>query len=274
MQKSKYLAVIPAALALGFLAPTFAQEQQERPATEAPQRDFVGPYLQQKATELAGQDRKLGAVGRSNIAEGILAVLIARDPLANKGVIGGARQDEVKTALLRTLANYLASVGKTPADLNTALRSGISPTEAAANVLFYRPDSAQEYWAAEAVVLARLVEVTPASGIEGFGSTVTFEVLDSMKGRFQQGDTLTVMQASSPQMTVEGEFVAEDSGEFLLQVSPSRYEAFTGVRAGPRSNRTLVQFSPYKIVNRRLVGFGFHGPSSGMSMSEYQAAVQ
>lgn len=265
--KTRPLKVL-AGFTLAFLA------VQASAQTTEPERDFVTPYLEQKRAEFEQQDRKLTAAGKANIAKGIYSVLIARDPLATKDVIGNARKDEVRSALLRTLANYLASVGKNPSDLNSALKSGISPVEAAANVLFYRPNTVQEYWAAEAVAIGRLMSVETVSGTAGIGSAARFEILESLKGPYQAGSSVQVMQASGADVTIAGELGSRDSGEYLLLLSPTRYAAFTGTRPDPKSDRALVQFSSYKIVDGTLRGTGYDSPSSGKTLEAYRTEVQ
>ncbi|MCT2560064.1 hypothetical protein N0B51_13865 [Tsuneonella sp. YG55] len=259
-----------AAVLCSLAAPSIVASQEDGGAQE---RDFVGPYLQQKQSELAAQDGLLNASGKANIAKGIYSVLIARDPLANKDIEGGARKDEVRSALLRTLANYLASVGKTPADLNQALRSGISPVEAAANVLFYRPDTQQEFWASEVVVVGRLKSVSPIQGVKGIGSAANFEVVESLKGGYSAGDTIQLMQASGTDVAIAGELTEGSAGDYLLLVSPTRYAAFTGTRPSPKATRVLAQFSPYRITDGTLVATGYSAASNGKSLADYREQI-
>lgn len=269
LQSSACLLV--AALLLG-LAPASAQQDSEAPA-----RDFAAGYLAQKEVELQRSEQNLRASGRLQARDGLLAVLRAQNPLRKERLVGeGAQKDRVETALLQTLADYLASVGFLPNDLQTLRPTGVNLIQAGHNVLFGIPFSADEVAVSEAVVLARVDRrADDATADDGFGSTVFVTVEKSYKGPFSAGQALRLRQLSGDTVTLEGEIGHAVGQRYLLFVSPTLYQTRTGARDS--NGLVLGQVAPYLVKNGVLhltvAGQTGHGKSLSAFESEIAAAL-
>jgi hypothetical protein len=171
-------------------------------------RDFVTGYLAQKQAEFQQVDRNLRATERLQARDGLLAVIRAQNPLRRERIAGeGAKKDQVENALLQTLANYLASVGFLPNDVQALRKAGVDIIQAASNGLFGTASSADEAAVSEAVVLARVDRRSDDTAPnDGLGSTLFVTVEKSYKGPYSAGQTLRIRQFSGSTGAVEGDW--------------------------------------------------------------------
>lgn len=242
-------------------------------------RDFVTGYLAQKQAEFQKSDQNLRATGRLQARDGLLAVIRAQNPLHRERILGeGAKKDQVEQALLQTLADYLASVGFLPNDVQALRKAGVDVIQAASNGLFGTASSADEAAVAEAVVLARVDRRSDDTAPnDGLGSTLFVTVEKSYKGPYSAGQTLRIRQLSGSTAAVEGEIENTAGQRYLLFVSPTLYQTRTGSnsRSGPNDSNAFVlnQMGPYLIQDGMLHATRLGQSGDGKSLTAFENEV-
>lgn len=247
--------------------------------TEGQPRDFVKGYLAQKQEEFQQVDKNLRATERLQARDGLLAVIRAQNPLRREGIVGeGAQKDQVEQALLQTLANYLASVGFLPNDVQALRKAGVDVIQAASNGLFGTASSADEAAVAEAVVLARVDRRSDDTAPnDGLGSTLFVTVEKSYKGPYSAGQTLRIRQLSGSTVHVPEEIGNTAGQRYLLFVSPTLYQTRTGStsRSGANDSNAFVlnQMGPYLIQEGVLRATRFGQSGDGKSLAAFESEV-
>jgi hypothetical protein len=258
------LAVLP--------APATAQTPAARP-------DFATAYLAHKQAEFQEVEGNLNSAGRLQARDGLLAVIRAQNPLRKDRIRGeGPQRDQVEEALLKTLANYLASVGFLPNDLQALRQAGVNVIEAGNNVLFGRPSSRDEAAIAESVVLARVgARKNDTSPNDGLGSTLSVTIEKSYKGPYQAGQTVQVRQLTGATLTAEGEIGDESGQRYLLFLSPTYYESRTGTRRQGSPNEArgyaLTQLASYEVQDGVLKATIFGQTGHGKPLATFESEI-
>lgn len=247
--------------------------------TDGQPRDFVKGYLAQKQEEFQQVDKNLRATERLQARDGLLAVIRTQKPLGRERIVGeGAQKDQVEQALLQTLANYLASVGFLPNDVQALRKAGVDVIQAASNGLFGTASSADEAAVAEAVVLARVDRRSDDTAPnDGLGSTLFVTVEKSYKGPYSAGQTLRIRQLSGSTVHVPEEIGNTAGQQYLLFVSPTLYQTRTGStsRSGANDSNAFVlnQMGPYLIQEGVLRATRFGQSGDGKSLTAFENEV-
>lgn len=251
----------------------------QQPQQGAQPRDFVTGYLAQKQEEFQKSDQNLRATGRLQARDGLLAVIRAQNPLDRERIVGeGAKKDQVENALLQTLANYLASVGFLPNDVQALRKAGVDIIQAGSNGLFGTASSTDEAALAEAVVLARVDRRSDDTAPnDGLGSTLFVTVEKSYKGPYSAGQTLRIRQLSGSTVHVPEEIGNTAGQRYLLFVSPTLYQTRTGStsRSGANDSNAFVlnQMGPYLIQEGVLRATRFGQSGDGKSLTAFENEV-
>jgi hypothetical protein len=235
------------AVAIAATATAAAAQNQpaSRPTGERP--DAVQTYLQQKAEEFAASERAAQGTNRGGDVTSLYNLLRDKGPFRGSNVQGrdAAEQDQVRDALVRTTAYYLASVGMKPADVNRLQRAGLDPLASGAAVIAGRATLADALTVAEHAVIARVTAVEGnAASIE---RTLRFAPVRSIKG--DAGGAPFALQVELPHPSD-----AEAGDTYLLFLS----DDLTGFRraAGRKvmGGTLSLQLPPLTVEGDRLVG--------------------
>jgi hypothetical protein len=264
--------LVVSALLLSGSSAAFAKEASKP-------RDFVTGYLAQKQAELQKSERNLRATERLQARDGLLAAIRAQSPLRKERIVGeGAQKDQVENALLQTLADYLASVGFQPNDVQTLRKAGVDVVQAGSNGLFGTATSIDEAAVAEAIVIARVDRRADDSAPnDGLASTLFVTIEKSYKGPYSAGQTLRIRQLSGGTTAVEGEIDNTAGQRYLLFVSPTYYQTRTGsAKAGSPNDSSgfvLNQMGPYLIQDGVLRATRFGQSGDGKTLAAFEQEI-
>src|SRR5688500_9522559 len=117
-------------LAAALLVASFAVGAQAQ--TPRDRLDPVQSYLQLKQKEFAASEKAAGARGLGSNATALYNLLREKGAMKGAKVIGRSadEQAQVRDALVRSVAYFLASAGVGPDDVTRARRSDLDPLQA------------------------------------------------------------------------------------------------------------------------------------------------
>lgn len=244
MSRIKFLLILLIATSVPVapaLAQTGAGQAADRP-------DPVQAYLKQKADELSASDRAAQARNLGGTVTSLYNLLRDKGPFRSSDVQGKSpgEQEQVRDALVRTTAYYLASVGMTQAEVNRLQQAGLDPLASGAAVVGGGATLLDALAVAQNAVIAR-VTANEASSANSIQRTVRFEPVRVIKGGAVASPfSLQPPLPIPPSDAQVGEeyllFLSQDLGPFLRA-------------AGRRSQAEPLspQFPPYKVEGGRLL---------------------
>lgn len=259
-----------ALVAPGLAADAAAAKRPARPPVERPAefRDDVANYLKRKAAEFSESDRALHNVGRSRNFVPLYKLLKDKGSFGTRQVKGKSAQEQadVRDALTKTAAYYLAATGTTPSDVTRLVRNGFDPLSAVERVIAGGSTLEDDLAVAETPILGELVE-SVLSGPDNSERKLTFTVERNVKGR--AGLAQQVSFAVTPSHPV-GTSAKGTSCLLLLSDTLGRFRSASGK---PRvSTPFQQQLEPYCQVGSSFQRLSFE-PSPTISSAEMTAAL-
>lgn len=259
-----------ALVAPGLAANAAAAQRPARPPVERPAefRDDVANYLKRKTAEFAESDRGLQNVGKSRNFVPLYDLLKDKGSFGTRQVKGKSPQEQadVRDALTRTAAYYLAATGMTPSDVTRLVRNGYDPLSAVERVIAGGSTLEDDLAVAETPVFGKLVE-SVLSGPGHDERKLTFTVERNVKGR--PGLAQQVSFAVTPSHPV-GTAAKGTSCLLLLSETLGRFRAASG---RPRASTPFQQqLEPYCQVGSAFQRLSSE-PSASISGTEMNAAL-
>lgn len=254
-----------ACLLTASLTPVYAQT----PSTGIPPLptpgDVTAPdtLLESRRAGNEARGQALGRAGRGNNLTGLRAVIrAALRPRAQNIRITGATPAVLADLDTDAMAQFLTSLGYGVSDLRPGQPETQAFIDSADKVLFGVSELADEVRVTPQVVVAEFVsyanDTVPSDGLR---STVTFRIIDPIKGGGAAGQELKLRQRSGAEgagaVVFSTDFDADSSGRYVLFHSPSSYEARisatgAGRSAAAASPYTVGVLLPYKVEGDRI----------------------
>lgn len=186
--------------------------------------------------------------------------------------VDAATASQIEDLDIDAVANALATLGYTNADLRKASGSPKDLVLAAQNVVLGRPSLVDMVTLAPEVIVGELVGVEfDAAPGDGFGSTAKFRVENSIKGGLATGTLISVRQRSGSQpgdYLLSNEFIPSSTGKYVMFLSSSAY----GVRGHAKDNVGLFSrvMLPYRIEGDNMIATE-SGQETGKTLQELLA---
>jgi len=246
--------------------------QPAGPPVPQPSDNAPDTLVQTRASDQRAREQIIGnkgAAGRLTAMRSIVRSYF-RAPTRNSLRITNSQQLDALDA--EETAQFLTMLGYDPAALQSNGAQASAIVKSAANILFSRSSVSDAVTVSPNVVVGRLKSVTASALGDGYGSTASFEVIQSIKGSIAVGSTLQLRQRSGPRasgesVVVQGEFQPGMAGDFLVFVSPDMYR----FRArGPTSSSSSYVASfllPYQVINGTAYAIGDGQQSNGFAVS-------
>jgi len=213
MARSAYLLIVAAA---AIASPVFGQSPPAKVGRS--NEAFEVHYLKNKQAEFAASERAVAARNRGAESTAIYNLLKDKGPLNAANVVGRSAQEkeQVRDALVRTVAYFLTSLGLSPDDIRRMERDGLDPLKAGTNVLVGQ-------WSLEDALTISPKAAVAAVASNQAGSDladrqVAFTVERSLKGGSTGTVTLRVRLPSAVAQVSQGEryllFLSDELGAF------------------------------------------------------------
>lgn len=215
----------------------------------------------------AGQQRRaqaIAAAGKGENLTGLRAVLRASmKPRPWSLKVSDASVTQLADQDSEAVAQLLATLGYTPRDVAPGNKDGGSLIESAIRVALGRSQLADQVRVSPVVVVGELTGVTPDSSLDdGYASTATFRIVESIKSESSVGSTIRVRQRSGPLpdgtgLLVQNEFQLDQTGRYVLFLSPATYavRAAHGRSQAPQTEGAYLArvMLPYTVTGQNLV---------------------
>lgn len=230
-------------------APSGATDAQppgvERPAAAA---NPVEAFLARTAERQRGRENAFARRGLSG-RDGQFRALLASSRISPPGLgRQGATRERLESTLTTETIHLLLAAGANPGDVRRLRARGVDLFEAASAAIRGEATFAQQATLAPVVVVAEAVQARQADGGDGFGSSIGFRVVESLKGDLPAGADFVLRQVSGAEMDVSTDLRPEAGDRFLLLLSRDYYEQL--VAEAGRSPRTgaYAQLLPGFVV--------------------------
>lgn len=196
----------------------------------------------------------------------------ARSPVA---ITGKERLDALDA---EEVALFLTMLGYDPAALQSEQAHAREIVTSAAAILFGRSTIGPEVQVSRTVVVGRLTGVQRDNSLgDGYHSTATFQVTQSIKGELAVGSEVRLRQRSGPMPSgdiaiIPTEFQPGMSGEYLLFPSSETYR-FRSRNPNAGSTPLFAAFLlPYRVVNGTAYAMGDGQQSTGFTVNSLAQA--
>jgi hypothetical protein len=254
----------------GLISHAADAQQPTRAPLERPTeyRNDVANYLQSKTAEFVANDRGLADVGKGQNFVPLYNLLKDKGSFKQREVRGKSAQEqsEVRDALTKTAAYYLAATGMSPADVKRLARNGYDPLGAVERVIAGGSTLDDDLAIAETPVFGAFVDSAP-SGPDDSERKLTFTVENNVKGK--AGLPQQVSFGVTPGHPVVS-IVKGTSCLLLLSDTLGRFKAASGK---PRASTSFQQqLEPYCQVGSAFQRLSSE-PSASISNTEMTAAL-
>lgn len=194
------------------------------PGVERSTADPVESFLDRTAERQRGRENAFARRGLSGV-DGQLRALAATARIAPPGLgRAGATRPRLEAALTTETIQFLAAAGVRPGDVQRARAGGVDLFEAASAAIRGVATFDQQAALTSHVVVAEVVQARQAGGGDGFGSSIGFRVIDSLRGPLEPGADFVLRQASGAEKDVSSDLRPEVGERFLLLLSRDYYE--------------------------------------------------
>jgi hypothetical protein len=259
-----------AILAPGLISQAADAQRPARAPVERPSqfRDDIANYLKGKTAEFAASDRGLTNVGKSQNFVPLYNLLKDKGSFKQREVRGKSAQEQsdVRDALTKTAAYYLAATGMSPSDVTRLARNGYDPLGAVERVIAGGSTLDDDLAIAETPVFGAFVDSAP-SGPDDSERKLTFTVENNVKGK--AGLPQQVSFAVTPGHPVVS-IVKGTSCLLLLSDTLGRFRAASGK---PKASTSFQQqLEPYCQVGSAFQRLSSE-PSASISSAEMTAAL-
>lgn len=240
--------------ALLFLASTSTAQSSAGPTppprVEREQRDYVEVYLQAKQREFEASERAVGARNLSAYSTAIYNLLREKKSFVSFDVRGKdpAQKQQVRDALERSVAYFLAGIGLTPDQINRLQRSGLDPLQSASNLIGSTPSLEDALTISPIAVVAEVTSSNP-TGSNEIERQLSFAARRTLKGSLEQPFSMTLRMPAPPSNAEPGSqyllFLSEQLAPFQQAAGRQGGGAFTWVSLPYEvENGSYVPISP------------------------------
>lgn len=237
------LAIVPPAG--GQTAP---QSATDRPAPGGERRtaatDPVEAFLARTADRQRGREAAFARRGLTG-QDGQFRALVASARIAPAGLgRDGATRSRLEAALTTETIQFLIAAGANPGDVQRTRTRGVDLFEAASAAIRGEASFAQQASLTPILVVAEVVRTRHADGGDGFGSSIGFRVVESIKGDLQPGADFVLRQASGSAMDVSTDLRPAVGERFLLMLSRDYYEQLVAEAGNAPRTGAYAQLLP------------------------------
>jgi hypothetical protein len=249
-----------------------------------PSPDESGPdeFLSYRSANQAARGRALGSLGKANNLNGLRSTIRATLKTRAPSVRFYGDPAEFDRQQIEEVALFLASLGYAPNDVNPGKPGAPELIESASKVLFERSTLRDEVKVAPNVVVGEIAGYKEDSSIgDGFRSTVTFKIVEVIKGGTIPGASINLRQQSglegAERIFINTDFSPQAAGQFLLFISADTYNVYSAHRGGGKRaslNSGMVVSSvllPYRIEGTSLLPTT-PDQETGQSLADARAA--
>lgn len=267
--------VLLTAPALGQEAPSAAQPSAppgvSRGATNV---DPVAAFLSRTAQRQQRRDQALSTRGKGdNLRQ--LNGLLQGAKIAPSGLgRNPAERTQLESSLSIEVAQFLAATGFNPGDVQRLQRGGLDLGEAASATIRGSATFPQEAALAEVVVVAETTgAMQPSTPDDGFGSSIPFRVIETLKGPLPSGTAFQLRQRSGAQADVSTDLRPQSGTRFLLLLSSGLYQQEAAEHGGRGHASAFMQLVPgYFVLGEELRPTGIGQPRV-TSLAQARSAV-
>lgn len=265
--RAQSLAVAGLLLLVSTVALTSAQSQTTGQVPPPPEEGVAsGPdtFLETRRRAQDEDARAIQGAGRGENLNGLRSVVRAN--LRTRAWTikpTGATAAELANQDMEAVAQFLATIGYSPADVAPGAAGGTELIQSAGRLVLGGSGMQDKVRVAPVVVVAELVGVsTDASTDQAYRSTATLKVVEALKGEVAAGQQFMMRQRSGPLadgtiVRLRSEFSEGDQGQFLLFLSPAAYEVRSQRRLPAGSQPYYASILvPYRVNGTELDPMG------------------
>lgn len=169
----------------------FAQGTNKGTPRDVGSRDSVAKYIEHKDREFLQSKQALGSLGAAQNVTPLYNLLREKGSFKANNVVGkdDTQRGQVRDALAKTAATYLAATGMSPSELNELTRDGIDPIASVQRVITGNSSILDDITVAELPVLGTLTSLGAGAG--GLEVSMTFTVEDNIKSDRSLGESVS-----------------------------------------------------------------------------------
>lgn len=246
-----------AAAGLLFLSATVAvglnAQAPQAPPLPQPNDNAPDTLVQTRQADQAARQQVLTTKGASGRLRAMRAIVQSYFRVPARNAVRITNSEQLDQLDAEETAQFLTMLGYDPATLQSNGPEASTIVRSAAAVLFGRSTINDEINVSPVVVVARLKSVAPSALGDGYGSTASYDVVQSIKGSMAAGTVLQLRQRSGPSPSGEIVFVHSEfhpgmTGEYLLFVSPEMYR-FRAANPAGTGGYVASFLLPYRVIN-------------------------
>lgn len=255
-----------------------AQEAQPAPADQPPVTregvaDPVEAFLSRKGQAQSARSRALTSRGRgSNLGQ--LTALAQAARIAPPGLgRNAAERLRLESSLSTDVLQLLLALGFNPGEVRRLRTAGVDPFEAGSALVRGIATPFQQAVLSKSVVVADVVSNEVGGPNDGFGSTLTLSVIETLKGRHEAGDRIRLRQRSGAASDYSSDLSGETGTRYLLFLSDDLYQQESTEEGRRPGDDFMVQLaSAYRLDGDVVTGTA-SGQPRGVGVAELRQSL-